>query len=353
MNTKKTLRKENELVQLLKRSIDPSISEIKITPLAGDASNRTYFRVSYSAPSTGSVIAMILNKTDKAIVSEEITNISQSFTELPFINILRHLEKTGVGLPKLYYYSEKEGLLLLEDLGDDLLVNLAQGASEEDKRQLYEKAVDTLIILQEKGSKNGEDCYAFRQTFSYDLFLWEFNHFLEYAIEKKHGSIPSKDRKTIEGYFSDISMRLSSEPRVFTHRDYHGWNLIVKNKEIKILDFQDALMGPRHYDLASLLLDRSTPEILGAPLVQKLISYYCQKSRLNISDFQEIFDLAGVQRCLKAAGRFEYIFQVKGNPAYRKYIPGTLKLVASILYQHKDLHGLLELLRKYAVEMKE
>jgi len=353
MNTKNTLRKENELVQLLKRVIDPSISGINITPLTGDASNRNYFRVSYSAPFTGSVIVMILNKTDKAIVSEEITNISQSFIELPFINILRHLEKTGVGLPKLYYYGEKEGILLLEDLGDELLANLAQGASEEDKRQIYEKAVDTLVVLQEKGSINGEDCYAFRQTFSYDLFFWEFNHFLEYAIEKKHGPIPSMDRKSIEGYFRDISLRLSSEPRVFTHRDYHGWNLIVKNGDIKILDFQDALMGPRHYDLASLLLDRSTPEILGAPLIQKLVSYYCQKTGLNISDFQETFDLAGVQRCLKAAGRFEYIYRAKGNPAYLKYVPGTLKLVASILCRHKELHGLLELLRRYAAEMKE
>jgi hypothetical protein len=84
MNTKNTLRKENELIQLLKRVITPSISGIKITPLAGDASNRNYFRVSYSAPSAGSAIVMILNKIDKAIVSEEIEpTISQGFTELP------------------------------------------------------------------------------------------------------------------------------------------------------------------------------------------------------------------------------------------------------------------------------
>ncbi len=352
MSTKNTPRKEDDLLSFVRKVVGPSLSEITVTPLAGDASNRSYFRISYVVPSPGSVIVMALNEPDPKIVSEEITNISQDFTELPFVNILRHLVKIGLGVPRLLYNGEKEGFLLLEDLGDDLLAHVVIGASADTKRQLYRKAIDALIILQEKGSRNGEGCYAFRQVYSQDLFLWEFNHFLDYGIEKKGLVIHSKDRKDIEGYFQEISRKLSSEPRVFTHRDYHSWNLLVKNGEIKILDFQDALMGPRHYDLASLLLDRSTPDELGEPLVQELIAYYCQGGGLNTEIFQEMFDLAGIQRCLKAAGRFEYIAQVKNKPTYLQYIQGTLKRVAKILSRHRDLHGLLELLGRYVQEMR-
>lgn len=349
---KNTQRKENDVITLLKRSLDPSISGIRITPLAGDASTRKYFRIHYTAPSPGSVIMMTLGTGDPRIVSEEITAASQGFTELPFVNILRHLEKTGLGVPKLLHDGHAEGFLILEDLGDDLLIDAARRSGPEDRRKLFEKAVDSLLIMQERGSRDDGGCYAFRQVFSRDVFLWEFHHFLEYAVIKKGKSIRPVDTQRFEEYFLDISRTLSSLPRVFTHRDYHGWNLLIKDGRIRIIDFQDALMGPPHYDLASLLSDRSTPDILGETLIEGLVAYYCRESGVSREDFQKPFDLACIQRCLKAVGRFEYIAQVKKNPGYLTYVPGTMTRVASLLSGLSDLQGLLDLLRKYLPDMQ-
>ena len=352
MNTKSIRKGIDDLLPILRKVVDPSLSEIAVAPLTGDASNRSYFRITYSKPAPGSVIVMTLNEPDQKIVSEEISDVSHTFTELPYLNILRHLEKAGLGVPKLLYDGEKEGFLLLEDLGNDLLATLVEHGSDDVKRLLYRKAIDALILMQVKGSKNGHTCYAFRQAYTHDLFLWEFHHFIEYHFDTKGLKIHAMDRKILDTHFRDISRKLSSEPRVFTHRDYHSWNIIVKKDEIKILDFQDALMGPRQYDLVSLLLDRSTPDLLGETLINEMIAYYCHAAGIEPEKFQDIFDLAGVQRSLKAAGRFDYIAQVKKNSSYLRYVPGTLKRVAAILSRHRDRDELLDVLARYIPEMR-
>ena len=87
-------------------------------------------------------------------------------------------------------------------------------------------------------------------------------------------SLPEADAKVLRPLFEDIAGRLDRAPAFLNHRDYHSWNLFVHDREIRVIDFQDALLGPATYDLATLLNDRDTPALVTPDLEHRLVEYY-------------------------------------------------------------------------------
>jgi aminoglycoside/choline kinase family phosphotransferase len=291
--------------------------------------------------------------------SEEKVTASQApINELPYINILKHLKNSQVAVPQLYYYDEKRGWLFIEDLGDMTLWEELKGRDFETHRRYYTLAMDELLKIQIQATHwVDRDCIAFGRAFDVPLLMWEFDHFLEYGVEVyKKKKIDLQDQQKIRAIFKEISQSLAAEPRCFTHRDYHSRNLMVHGGKIRVLDFQDALMGPAQYDLASLLRDSylSLPE----KLITDLLNYYMDRKQvlegvvLHRERFVRLFDLMSIQRNLKAAGRFAYIDAVKHNPNYLQFIPSTLGYVRKNLAKYPDLGELHTLLSRYVEELK-
>ncbi|MCZ7585083.1 MAG: phosphotransferase [Deltaproteobacteria bacterium] len=177
-------------------------------------------------------------------------------------------------------------------------------------------------------------CMAFRQRFEKPLLLWEMRHFTEYGIEKRRGherTVEPDDLAAIEAGYGLIVTRLASLPPVFTHRDYHARNLLVRGDDLFVIDFQDALLGPAVYDLASLLRDSYID--LGGALIDDMVeTYLTERERAGDGPFdrpafRRDFDWQCVQRNLKAAGRFGFFDVVKGNPNFLADIPRTLGYV--------------------------
>jgi aminoglycoside/choline kinase family phosphotransferase len=244
----------------------------------------------------------------------------------------------------------------LEDLGDATLEVVLRDQTIEAWGQFYRRAIDELLSIQIRESKKQDGrCIAFGRAFDVPLLMWEFDHFLEYGIEARHGkAIPEPDRSRIRVLFQEISERLAKEPRCLTHRDYHSRNLVVQGDRIRVLDFQDALMGPYQYDLASLLRDSYVT--LPEGLVDSLIDYYLNRREalegvpIDHDYFREIFDLMSIQRNLKAAGRFVYIDRVKHNPLFLPYVAPTLGYVKRNLSRYPALESLGQLLRPFVEE---
>ncbi len=349
---------KSEIIALVHRSIG-AVSDLTIAPLAGDASNRSYYRLSLSPGShPPSLILMQLAEPEAFKKAEEAVSASTiPITELPFLNIQRHLEAAGVAVPHVYGYDQRAGRLLLEDVGDVTMEAWLAGAEAQSRRDIYKEAIDELIGIQTRAAerKNGR-CIAFGRAFDVPLLLWELDHFLEYGIEARGGPVPARDREAIRAEFLRIAQFLASLPRTFTHRDYHSRNLMVHAKKIRILDFQDALLGPPTYDLASLLRDSYVE--LEPQLVEELIRYYRDRLRAagkgdpgEADDFDRAFRWTALQRNLKAAGRFVYIHRVKGKDLYLQSIPRTLGYVQRTLSTDPDLARLGELLRRYVPEL--
>ncbi len=331
---------------------------IAITPLSGDASNRSYYRLHWGGlspqkePLTGTLVLMKLEAPEAFKASEEAVSGRVEIDELPFVNVQRHLFACGVAVPRIYHYDREAGIVFLEDLGDFTFAQAISGRPREVLARLYRRAIDELLKIQQKGSIEREPrCIVFDRAFDVGLLMWEFDHFLEYGIEKpKNVEIAAAAKEEIRAFFLDIATILAAQPRTFTHRDYHSRNLMLEkeSERVMVLDFQDALMGPPHYDLASLLRDSYVA--LPEELIDELIGYYLdarERAEGRPTDkrkFRELFDLASIQRNLKAAGRFGYIHLVKGNSRYLASIPPTLAHVKKNLQKYSRLSRLGQLL---------
>ena len=322
--------------------------------LAGDASSRRYFRVTVEAPNgPGSAIVMSWSDSGLPISSEELAVFEEPPQELPFLNMHRFLQSVGVRVPAVYGQWVDEGLLLLEDLGDVCLWDRVRSAPEAEVVSWYQKAIDELLVLQIGGTRARNDqCMAFRQTFDRRLSLWEFAHFIEYGLEGgDKGSLPAAERRVLEAAFERVAGHLDSRRRVLNHRDYHSWNLMVADDDtVAVIDFQDALLAPPQYDLATLLNDRETDQVVTPSVEDQLVDYYLEgmrewgETRPDRDEFREVYLMSVLQRDFKVVGRFRYLDLVKGKPAYNRYIAPTLRRIGRNLGRTTELGHLIPLL---------
>ena len=289
---------------------------------------------------------------------EAVSGAPHTVAELPFLNIHSHLSTAGVSVPRLYHYDQAAGLLYLEDFGDLTLFESCRRASPAELEARYAQAVDTLVHMQSAATSLADPhCLAFHRSFDVPLLLWEFDHFLEYGIVARQGKpMCADDHLPIRDEFKIIAELLAGQPRVFVHRDYHSRNLMVDGGRLGIIDFQDALMGPATYDLASLLRDAYIE--LDEALIDRLISRYLDGLAMhrqvwtNREAFRRLFDFTSIQRNLKAAGRFVYIDHVKGNPNFLADIPRVLNYVKRNLQKYPELDRLRKHLVPYVPELQ-
>ncbi|MBI4639459.1 MAG: phosphotransferase [Candidatus Tectomicrobia bacterium] len=319
--------------------------EVKsVMKLKGDASDRNYYRVTFS--------------TDGASAGESsfvVMKLAHPFLdgELPFLNILNHLKDCHLPVPNLYGYDQEKGLLFLEDLGDMTLQDTLREADEKAIRDFYRQAIDDLLIMQTIGSEqNRERCVAFTLAFDVEKLMWELDFFLMHTVQGLFRTIIAEaDLRFIRQEFLRICQLLSNQERVFTHRDYHSRNLMVKNGRLRIIDFQDARLGPCQYDLASLLRDPYV--VLPDQLVEELIDYYVDqreyllRETMDLREFRRIFDYMAIQRNLKALGTFGFMKGWRENNSYLEYIPPTVRYVRENLSKYPDLARLRNILSKY------
>lgn len=350
----------NTITQLIQEKIaavfGASKSLLALVPLAGDASSRRYYRASLSGGADpASVIVMELPAGSALpLSSEELAIFKGGPKELPFLNVHRFLDRIGVAVPKLYGQWPDEGLLLLEDLGDCALWDRVQDTHEAEVLGWYRKAIDELLKLQVRGTQwRDESCIAFQQRFDRKLYLWEFEHFIEWGLVKRPGAhVSAATIETVRDTFAEIATILDHQPVCLNHRDFHSWNLMVHNDAIRVIDFQDALLAPPQYDLASLLNDRVTDSVISPALEETLMGYYfdakceLEKRMADRAQFDEIYRLSAIQRDLKVVGRFYYLDLVKGKPGYKKFIPPTVRRLKKNLARTAPTKTLLPLLEE-------
>ena len=337
---------EAALRDQVKKAVGQEASAGRIVRLKGDASNRSYYRI--GEPPHSHVLMVM---PDGAAAKSEEVSKGAPPAELPFLNVQRYLKQLGIRVPEIVSYDAKAGVMVLEDLGDLTLERaLQEGGNQE---ALYSRAVDLLAKMRAAAERNPDPgCLAFSRAFDEDLYDWELHHFREWGLEIWSGQkLPAAEHSRLSQIFRKFSSRLAAEPRGFTHRDYQSRNLMLKGGEPVIIDFQDALLGPRQYDLVSFLRDSYIE--LDWRFVERMVDRYIDAferesgERIPVEPFKQFFDLLTVQRKLKDAARFEYIHRVKGNPDFLISIPASLRYAASALARLPDLADLREIAARY------
>ncbi|CAN5496590.1 aminoglycoside phosphotransferase family protein [soil metagenome] len=319
-------------------------AELNYTEMPGGASTRRYFRVSLAH---GSAIGMFVPEGGKP---EEIGK-DHAPPRWPFLEVRDLLAEHGVDVPKILAENTEAGWLLLEDLGDDTLANYLlrdPGA----KPRLYARAVSDLAAAQIALKKLPEGSVVGTRSFDHDLLKLEIDHFREWGLEARGHKLNDADRESFDRIAEALAKRIASWPRGFVHRDYQSRNLMVRDQETLCwIDFQDALLGPRIYDMVALLND--SYQEFDRAFVEERLAEYAEKTGLKGKAREALgreFDYMTVQRKLKDAGRFVFIDRTKKNSTFLRFVTPTVKKVSLSLERlakdDPDMAELLALLRR-------
>lgn len=289
-------------------------------PLAGDASFRTYDRIE-----KGARRAVLMNAPPP---KEDVR---------PFVAIGHLLSELGLSAPQIFAGDCDAGLLLLEDLGDDLFFDIIGDVPE---IELYEAAVDLLSDLQSRPVKN-EVSAPFNVTYripdySNSLLMGELRLLTDWYCPLALGSdLSSATIGEFEAIWAELLPLTDTGDPVLVLRDYHAQNLIWlperdAHRRVGLLDFQDAVIGPRAYDLVSLLEDARRD--VSAETVSAMIERYCALQLEARADFDrqrflDAYAILGAQRNTKIIGIFARLYSRDGKAQYLDLIPRVWKLL--------------------------
>ena len=234
----------------LKKNLPPG--EYKKIPLTKEGSNRFYTRV--QTPYISWIMAC-----------------SPLDQQKKFLLRLREFEKIDLKVPKLIAKNNAKGFLLLEDLGDH---NLEKRVLQKNKipSSQYCQALEEIVKLQ-RGRYRALSPFT-NQDFFKEI-LWTEKYLINDFLKVK---VKEKTRKAYLKEWRDLCEKLSSFPYKPAHRDYHSRNIFIKDKKLYMIDFQDAGLFPRFYDVASLLYDVYIASQMKKQERIKLFNYFLQNS---------------------------------------------------------------------------
>ncbi len=279
------------------------------TSLAGDASMRRYERL---VDSTGHSVVLMDAPPDKNPNLE------------PYIHITKLLAAQRVSVPDIIAQDLQNGLLLIEDLGDNLFSNVLNHSPNQE-RALYEAATDWLIKMHT--STNIWDfpkLEPLTPSALSQLTSLTFNTYRYYICE----NIDDHARAEFEiAFLKPLSKYLSGQ-MVFVHRDFHVQNLLWLPKRdgiarIGVIDFQDAKLGHPAYDLVSLLQDARRD--VSQEIQDAMLDRYIKRTGVNGATFRTAYALLGVQRNMRILGVFARLSKTYGKPEYVDLIPRVWK----------------------------
>lgn len=298
-----------------------------VETMVGDASTRRYHRVRLQGGSPPTVVIMEL--PDEPLKSEE-ASAGGVPPELPFLNVQRYLAAGSVPVPRVYKADMTRGLVALEDLGDRTFESVVKDGSRAQRQRFYRAAIEHIVQIQRLGRHSKSDeCIAFSRRFDRTLLRWELDHFREWYLEAERGAkLTDGERAELDGAFEWLAGELASRPVVLVHRDFQSRNLMVVGEvdpdrpQLRVIDFQDALLGTEAYDLVALLRDSYV--VLEPAELEELIGAFVEAAGLpDAAAFKRLFLMQTLQRKMKDIGRFVFIDRVRKNPSFLRWIPAT------------------------------
>jgi aminoglycoside/choline kinase family phosphotransferase len=288
------------------------VNEIKIAPIEKGGSDRKFYRVRCGADQSLILVKYSLEREENR----------------HYVEIAEFLENHKISVPKIYFHDPAEGLIWLEDLGEEDLFS-HRSESWLVRRALYESALDEVAKLH---SLPESVCVEMRSKlpaeFNAALYLWEQNYFFENCL----GRYFNIDKVRLAALaalpaLKAIAEHLARLPRVLVHRDFQSQNIIIRNSQAYFIDFQGMRPGLAQYDLASLLYDPYVE--LSEAERGNVIEYYCDKN--SRVDFGETLRLCAMQRLMQALGAYGFLGLVKGHRQFLGYIPAAMKSLGEIV----------------------
>lgn len=372
-----------------------------LVPLNGDASFRRYYRLKQDAHSVEALCYQhhtylqapeYFNETLIIVDAPPATQKNREFVAIN--NILSHAR---VLVPTIICADLEHGFMVQEDLGQTLFWDKLQTLSEpEQKLAFYQLALNTLTKiaalplsyqqldrvsearnrLSDMPEEQRAECkkriarYELDSTelkylselppFDDAFIRMELGIFTEWCLDKAlHLTLSTAEQEMLERSFTFLSEQCRSQEQVAMHRDFHSRNLMVlpedstdvSNMMLGVLDYQDMVLGPIGYDVASLLYDCYTQ--LNPEHLEQLLSDCYDNYRLNgllqdvsLEDFARQVKICAIQRHIKVLGIFNRLHLRDGKAGYLQYLPDVLSYVERNCADIPELQELLAFLQQ-------
>ena len=305
----------------------------KLKKIKGDASFRNFFRKKEDQFSSIIVYAK----------KEKFKNL------LVYDAINKILNNQKILAPRLYSENYSENYIEIQDFGNQTIFDVLKKKKKKDIFILFKKIIKLLHQIQSikvKKIKNFKNKDYKIPLYHKKILMKEANLFCDWYVKKSYLNISkekfSKDfKKIIKKLLSNLTLKNN----VFVHRDFHVSNLMLVNNRIGVIDSQDALIGNKAYDLASLIDDVRFKT--SKSLKRKIFDFYLKKqSKLQISKFKNDFEIISVLRNLKIIGIFTRLALRDRKKKYLKLIPYTWKLINMRIDENKVFFDLKNLLNQ-------
>ncbi len=302
-----------------------------ISAASEDASFRRYFRVTSDAGATAIVM-------DAPTPAEDVR---------PFINMTTLLAEGGVHVPAIRAQNEARGFLLMDDLGPTTYLAALIDADESTRQSLFSDAITSLARLQQIDPLRAATALP-----RYDAVLLrrEITLFPDWYLDRhQKADLINDEKNALERVYATLIVSALAQPTVLVHRDYMPRNLMVTpDSNPGVIDYQDAVIGPITYDVASLVRDAflswEEPQI-----IDWAARYWDQAKKAGLpvrADFSEFYremEWMGLQRHLKVLGIFARINYRDGKPKYLADTPRFVQYVRHVAKRYQAFTPLLRL----------
>jgi len=318
LNTSSDPRREQLLIWLRSLPRELGLLPETLRPASSDASFRRYFRLD-----AGRHCCVVMDAPPE---HEDCR---------PFVDIAGRLSRAGLNAPRILAGDLVQGLLLLSDLGPTTYYQrIQEGVADVALQTLYLQALTALVRMQTVPNV-GLPRYDLAQLRAeLDLFTdW-------YAARHCGKTLSGEALASIHQVFARLAAHNAAQATVFVHRDFHSPNLMCCTEPEHganpgIIDFQDALLGPISYDVASLVMDARTtwdePQ-----QIDWAIRYWEQARQAGLpvpgdfADFHRDYEWMGLQRNLRILGVFARLYHRDGKAGYLAHIPRVLAYVRQV-----------------------
>ena len=303
-----------------------------LTKIKGDASFRKFFR-----KKNGNFTSIIVFAK-----KEKIKNL------LVYDAINKILNKNKILAPTLYKENYSKNYIEIQDFGNETLFKrLSKKKSK--KFNYFKKIINLLKKIQSiKNRKilNFKNKNYILPKYDANILIKEANLFCEWYAKKNLSKLKSnKFSKQFKKIIKKLTLNLKLKNNFFVHRDFHVSNLMLTKNQIGLIDSQDALIGNRAYDLASLIDDVRFKT--SKSFKKKIFNFYVKKQKkLDIKKFKNDFEILSILRNLKIIGIFTRLAIRDGKKNYLKLIPYTWKLIRLRINENKVFYDLKNLLNE-------
>jgi aminoglycoside/choline kinase family phosphotransferase len=308
-------------------------ANVKITPIEKGGSDRKFYRVRCSPEQSIILVKYNLEREENR----------------HYVAIAEFLAGHGIRAPRIYFHDAAEGLIWIEDLGKADLWSYREETWMV-RRAFYESALGEIVKLH---SLPAEAAQAIRENlpaeFDAALYRWEQHYFFENCLGRFFG-VEAQELSELAALPSlgEIAEDLAQRPRVLVHRDFQSQNIIIRNSQAHLIDFQGMRPGLAEYDLASLLFDPYV-SFSRAECEELLADYESKRTAAGngvAPDFRAAFRFCGIQRLMQALGAYGFLGLVKGSKAFLDHIPAAINSLRELVAEIPELERLSAVLKR-------